>query len=128
VHALSYPLGSRHHIPHGHANAILLPHVLRFNLSAAPERYSAIALALGAPQQPTPEATALAGIDRLWQLIANTGIEMRLAAFRIPELDLPLLAADGLAVTRLMQNNLRVITQQDAESIYRSAYSGRREG
>ncbi|MGA2889511.1 MAG: iron-containing alcohol dehydrogenase [Terracidiphilus sp.] len=127
VHALSYPLGSRYHIPHGHANAIFLPHVIRFNLSDAPERYAAIALALGAQQQPTLESTALAGIDMLWQLIANTGLEMRLAAFRIPESEIPSLAADGLAVTRLMKNNLRVITQQDAESIYRYAYLGQRE-
>jgi alcohol dehydrogenase class IV len=126
VHALSYPLGSRHHIPHGHANAILLPHVLRFNLPAAPDRYAAVALALGAAQQPTVEATALAGIDRLWQLIADTGLEMRLSALRIPESEIPLLAAEGLAVTRLMKNNVASITQQEAESIYRSAFHGQR--
>lgn len=126
VHALSYPLGSRHHIPHGHANAILLPHVLRFNLPAAPERYAAVALALGATKQRTCEDTALAGIDRLWQLIADTGLEMRLSALHIAESEIPSLAADGLAVSRLMQNNPRVITQQDAEFLYRSAFHGLR--
>jgi len=128
VHALSYPLGSRHHIAHGHANAILLPHVLRFNLPAAPDRYAAVAIALGAAQQTTPEATALAGIDLLWQLIAETGLEMRLSALHIPESEIPTLAADGLAVTRLMRNNPRGITQQDAESIYRAAFHGRNGG
>jgi alcohol dehydrogenase class IV len=127
VHALSYPLGSRHHIPHGHAIAILLPHVLRFNISAAPDRYAAIALALGAAQQATHEATALAGIDRLWQLIAETGLEMRLSALHISESEIPTLAAEGIAVTRLMRNNPRVIKQQDAESIYRRAFDGRNE-
>jgi len=126
VHALSYPLGSRYHIPHGHANAILLPHVLRFNLFGSPDRYAAIALALGAAQQSTSEATALAGIDRLWQFIEGTGLEMRLSAFHISESEIPSLAADGLAVTRLMRNNLRIITQQDAEQIYRNAFDGLR--
>jgi alcohol dehydrogenase class IV len=127
VHALSYPLGSRFHISHGHANAILLPHVLRFNLPAAPERYAEVALALGAADKHNALATASAGIDRLWQLIEATGLEMRLSALRIAESDIPTLAAEGLAVTRLMRNNVRAMTQQDAESIYRSAFDGKRE-
>lgn len=125
VHALSYPLGSRHHIAHGHSNAILLPHVLRFNMPAAPSRFAAIALALGATKQATDEATALAGFDLLWQLIADTGLEMRLSALRIPESEIPSLASEGLAVTRLMRNNARAISQQEAEQIYRDAYDGR---
>jgi alcohol dehydrogenase class IV len=124
VHALSYPLGSRHHIPHGHANAILLPHVLRFNLFAAPERYAAVALALGVKEQECSEATALAGLAELWRLILDTGLEMRLSALRISESEIPSLAADGLAVTRLMKNNLVAMNQQDAEQIYRSAFHG----
>jgi len=131
VHALSYPLGSRYHIPHGHANAILLPHVFRFNIPAAPERYAAIALALGATRQSTTEATAIAGIERLWQLIEATGLEMRLSeilvdGLRIPESAIPSLAASGLTVTRLLKNNPRPMTQQDAESIYIAAFKAER--
>jgi alcohol dehydrogenase len=48
VHALAYPLGGQFHIAHGVSNAVLLPHVLHFNLSAAPERYAEVARALGA--------------------------------------------------------------------------------
>src|SRR6185312_1331641 len=55
VHALSYPLGSRHHIAHGHSNAILLPHVLRFNVPAAFGRYAEVALALGVSPQSSGE-------------------------------------------------------------------------
>jgi alcohol dehydrogenase class IV len=124
VHALSYPLGSRHHIPHGHANAILLPHVLRFNLPAAPDRYAAVALALGASPQSNGEATAQAGFERLIELIAATGLEMRLSALGVPESALPSLACAGLAVTRLMKNNVRPMTQLDAEAIYSAAFRG----
>ena len=122
VHALSYPLGSRYHIAHGHTNALLLPHVLRFNLPAAPGRYAEIALALGGSRQSTDEATAMAGIDRLWHIIGETGLEMRLSALRIPESEIPRMAAEGLAVTRLMRNNVRAISQHEAEQIYRAAY------
>lgn len=127
VHALSYPLGSRHRIPHGHANAILLPHVLRFNLPAAPERYAAVAVALGADEQPSAHETARAGLERLWQIIEGTGLEMRLSALHISESELPSLAADGLAVTRLMRNNPCSIPQAEAEEIYKAAFQGRGE-
>ena len=124
VHALSYPLGGVHHIPHGHANAILLPHVMRFNQSAAPERFAAVALALGAEQQATAEATAEAGIDQLWKLIDATGLEMKLGALGVDANETPQLAAAGLSVTRLMKNNPRAMTQQDAEEIYHAAFAG----
>lgn len=124
VHALSYPLGSRHHIAHGHANAILLPHVLRFNLPAAPVRYAAVGLVLGALAQSTPEATALAGFECLLQLIAATGLETRLSALGVPESSRSSLAAAGLAVTRLMKNNVRPMTQFQAEDIYAAAFQG----
>ena len=126
VHALSYPLGGKFHVAHGHANAILLPHVTRFNLSAAPERYADVALALGATRGATVEATAEAGIDRLWSLIDATGLEMSLSALGVDEKETQQLAAAGLGVTRLMKNNPRVMTQADAKAIYRAAFRGAR--
>src|SRR5690606_40738432 len=43
VHALAYPIGGRFHIPHGLSNALVLPHVLRFNAPLAASAYSEIA-------------------------------------------------------------------------------------
>jgi alcohol dehydrogenase len=123
VHALSYPLGSRYHVPHGHANAILMPHVCRFNLITSPQRYRDIALALGARDEGSAEATAIVGIERLWKLIRSTGLEMNLARLNIPAEDIPAMATAGLNVTRLMKNNLRPMTQHDAEEIYRAAFN-----
>ncbi|MDR3793437.1 MAG: iron-containing alcohol dehydrogenase [Terracidiphilus sp.] len=125
VHALSYPLGGWFHIPHGHANAILLPHVMRFNAVAAPERYSAVAIALGAAQQNSAAATAEAGVTQLWKLIEATKLEMRLTALGIDESETVRLAAAGLSVTRLMNNNPRAMTQQDAEEIFHAAFRGK---
>ena len=127
VHALSYALGGRFHIPHGHANAILLPHVMRFNLEAAPARYATIALALGAEPEGNDSATAMAGIRALWRLIESTGLEMRLGALRIPESEIPAMAAAGLAVIRLMKNNPRPMTQQNAEQIYAAVFAGHQQ-
>jgi alcohol dehydrogenase class IV len=124
VHALSYPLGGRYHVAHGHANAILLPHVVRFNIPAATARYAAVAIALGAESAASDEATAEAGIAQLWQLIDATGLEMSLSALGIDEKETPQLAAAGLSVTRLMKNNPRPMSQQDAEDIYHAAFQG----
>jgi alcohol dehydrogenase class IV len=124
VHALSYPLGGRYHVAHGQANAILLPHVTRFNIPAAPDRYAAVALALGAAPAASNEATAEAGIAQLWRLIDATGLEMSLSALGIGEKETPQLAAAGLGVTRLMKNNPRPMSQQDAEAIYHAAFQG----
>src|SRR5690606_23106113 len=58
VHALAYPLGGEYHVAHGVANAVLLPHVLRFNLPASVDRYAEVARAMGIAEGGAPEATA----------------------------------------------------------------------
>ncbi len=70
VHALSYPLGGEFHVAHGVANAVLLPHVLEFNLPAAPKRYAEVAIALGVTPGATYEETAKRGLDRGARAIA----------------------------------------------------------
>src|SRR5690606_1746968 len=79
VHALAYPLGGEFHIAHGVANSLLLPHVMRFNIEAAPERYTAIAHALGVPASGDAAADARAGIASVERLSANVGIDRRLS-------------------------------------------------
>jgi alcohol dehydrogenase class IV len=122
VHALSYPLGGEFRIPHGVANSLLLAHVLRFNLSAAPERYADIARALGCAQEETPLAMAEAGVERLVSLSSACGIPTRLRDVGIPESELPRLAREAMKVTRLLKNNPRALTTADAEAIYRAVY------
>jgi alcohol dehydrogenase class IV len=101
VRALSYPLGGWFHIAHGHANAILLPHVMRFNTAAAPSRFAEVALALGAARETTDKTTAESGVRKLCAIIRTTKLEMRLSALGIQETDLPHLATAGFGVTRL---------------------------
>ena len=121
VHALAYPLGGEFEIPHGVSNAVLLPYVLEFNLPAMPERYAEIAVALGAPRLADPVATARAGIERIRQLIRACGLPGTLSELGVPESAIPRMVESAMTVTRLLKNNPREITPEDAERIYRSA-------
>jgi alcohol dehydrogenase class IV len=121
VHALAYPLGSRFRMAHGLSNALLLPHVLRFNVEAMPARYAAIALALGATPGRDDRETAARGIDRIDELCAACGLAPRLSAHGVSSGVIPELAEAAMKVTRLLKNNPRVVTLADAERIYREA-------
>jgi alcohol dehydrogenase class IV len=122
VHALSYPLGGRFHIAHGVANSLLLPHVIRFNTPAAPDRYAKIAIALGVQPGATTAATAERGVEFLAQLSRNCGVPQTLSEIKIPRNAIPSMATAAMQVTRLLKNNLRPVTEVDAITIYEAAY------
>jgi len=121
VHALSYPLGGEFHVAHGVANAVLLPHVLEFNLPAAPARYAQVALALGAASGGTDEETALRGLERVRDLSRRCGLPSRLSDFGIDATAIDRMSKAAMTVQRLLERNLRVVTEQDAQAIYRAA-------
>jgi alcohol dehydrogenase class IV len=122
VHALSYPLGSEFHVAHGISNAVLLPHVVRHNLPAAPERYAQMALAMGIGPGDTDEETAERGVARLFELYRACGLPSSMSELGVPEDAIPGMAEAAMKVTRLLKNNLRELTAADAEAIYRAAY------
>jgi alcohol dehydrogenase class IV len=120
VHALAYPLGGRFHVPHGLSNAILLPDIMEFNLSAAPQRYARIAMAMGCEETGDNLLTAQRGIVRIRELCRRCGIISCLSDFGVQESDIPDMAQSAMGVTRLLKNNLKSVTQEDAERIYRN--------
>jgi alcohol dehydrogenase class IV len=122
VHALSYPLGSTFHLPHGLSNALLLPYVMAYNVPAAPKKYAEVALALGCERGASDEETAARGIAKIRSLIRDCGIPARLREVGIPESAIPRMAGDALKITRLLKNNPRPITLADAIHIFQSAY------
>ena len=122
VHALAYPLGGEFHVAHGVSNAVILPHVLQFNLPTAPERYAEIALALGADAAVSPLETAQRGLARIREISRRCGIPQSLSELGIPPDAVPRLVQSAMTVTRLLKNNLREITAADAAGIYRAAF------
>ena len=122
VHALAYPLGGRFKIAHGVSNALLLPHVLRFNFPAAPERYAKIAAALGVAPGGSALSTAERGVEFLFQLSRDCGVPQRLSDLNIPHDAIPWLAGSAIKVARLLKNNLRPLTEAEAARIYESAW------
>ena len=121
VHALAYPLGGEFHVAHGVANSLLLPHVMRFNISAAPERYAAVAHALGTANTGDPLQDANAGIAAVELLSEQSGIQRKLSQIGISHNVLPRMAAAAMTVQRLLRNNPRTVTEADALSIYEAA-------
>jgi len=121
VHALAYPLGGEFGIAHGVANALLLPHVLRFNLDAAPRRYAEIAHALGISPSGDDMRDAMAGIDRIVALSQACGVHLSLASHGIGAEAIPRMAAAAMTVTRLLERNPRELCEADCASIYQAA-------
>ena len=124
VHALAYPIGGRFHVPHGLSNALVLPHVLRFNAPDAAHLYAEIA-ADAFPQLAAEESIqgrCAAFIEELAALCARVGLQPRLRDLGIPESALATMAADAMKQQRLLVNNPREVTQADAFAIYRAAW------
>ena len=124
VHALAYPLGGNYHIPHGLSNSLVLPHVLRFNAPVASELYAELAPII-MPNQTLPADTlevsdALA--DYFLTLSADLGLPTTLRQMNIPEPDLPMLAEEAMLQQRLLINNPREVSFDDALSIYQQAF------
>lgn len=79
VHAMSHPLGAHYDIPHGVANAVLLPYVMEWNLIACTQTYPVIAAALGEQVDGlTPKEASLAAVDAVRDLSRDVGIPERL--------------------------------------------------
>jgi len=116
VHGLAYPLGGHFHIPHGLSNSLVLPHVLAFNAETAPEPYEDLARLMGQGE------TAASFIDWLISIADAVGIERRLRDMGIGRSDIPMLAEDAMLQTRLLVNNPRDVSEEDALHIYEAAW------
>ena len=120
VHALAYPLGGQYHIPHGLSNSLVLPHVLRFNAPDADELYAELLVCFDLPTNSQSPGHTLA--DYFMELARNLSIPTCLQDMNIPESDLPKLAAEGMLQQRLLMNNPRDVTYEDALAIYEAAF------
>jgi alcohol dehydrogenase len=121
VHALAYPIGGIFHVPHGLSNSLVLPHVLRFNAPEAAGLYAELAGIVVPEASGSIEARAEALVVAMQQTAIITGIERTLQQVGIKESDLDRLADEAMLQTRLLGNNPRVVTRDDARAIYAAA-------
>ena len=123
VHALAYPIGGIFHVPHGLSNALVLPHVMRFNTETCGEAYAVLATDVFPDLAATPSDQRVNQfIDRLEALSADLGLEQTLREVGIGEADLATLASDAMKQTRLLVNNPREVSETDALAIYKAAF------
>jgi alcohol dehydrogenase len=122
VHAFAYPIGAEYHIPHGVANTLMLPHVMRFNLLGNISKFAKIPKAFSLSVEGLDDLRAAEQfIEAIVRLAEDLRVPKSLAEFGVSESDIPRLAEGVMKVTRLLANNPRILTLEDAKVIYRAA-------
>ncbi|MNJ47982.1 1,3-propanediol dehydrogenase [compost metagenome] len=121
VHALAYPLGGHFHVPHGLSNALVLVPVLNFNRSVAEKLYAELApTVLPGQRFDTPAQACDAFIAFMTALVERMPFAQRLGEVGVTEADLDRLSDDAMKVERLLINNPRPVTREDARALYAS--------
>lgn len=122
VHAMAHQLGATYHLPHGICNAVLLPHVQRFNLTANPEKFVDIAQAMGKEVHglTTEEASQLA-IEAMNELARKVNIPATLAELGVNQGDIDKLSESTLNDVCCLTNP-RQATKQEIAEIFQAAW------
>jgi len=121
VHAMAHSLGGFKDLPHGECNALLLPHVMDYNFAAAPERFRAVAEALGCDLRGRDDRAArLSLVDHVIQLRQRCGIPDHLAARGVQDAELPRLAGKAIE-DPCNATNPRSPTLKDLQSVFEEA-------
>jgi len=116
-HAIAYPLGTRHKLAHGIANALIFPHVLAVNAPAVPEKTALVGRALGFGAEGRQQV--LGGARDFCQ---GLGLDMALGAHGVPHDDLPASAKEAHAIRRLLDWNPVDLSEAEILEIYEAAY------
>jgi alcohol dehydrogenase class IV len=123
VHALAYPLGTEYHLPHGRTNAIMLPHVMEFNLIGNRSRYALIAEMMGKGGNIIDlKAKVAKAVEAVTELLDDVQIPYHLRDYGIPKEAIPKLVDGGMKQARLFVPNPRNLSESDVEAIYTKAW------
>jgi alcohol dehydrogenase class IV len=123
VHAFAYPLGGEFHVAHGVANTVMLCAVLRFNMIANLKKFATLGRLLCPDVSPMDsKVLAEAGIRFLEGLIADLQLPGSLRELNVPRDAIAGMAEGVMKVTRLLANNPRRLTLEDARKIYEEVY------
>lgn len=118
VHALSYPLGGKYHIAHGVSNAILLTPVMKFNEPYIKELLAEVYDRIEQDNGGSIDEKSAHIIRKFEEIVKVLEIPTSLKQYEITEADVDGLVAAGMEVTRLLVNNKREVTPEDARKIY----------
>lgn len=119
VHGMAHPLGSLFDVPHGVANALLLPTIMEWNMPACLDKYPAIAEAMGVDiSGMTREEAAQAACDAVKALSIKVGIPQHLSEINITEKDIPALSGQAIADV-CTPGNPRDVTIEDVVELYK---------
>lgn len=127
AHAIQYPVGAITHTPHGVGVGALLPYVMEFNRPVRIPEMAAIAVAMGAESDATPEDLADEAIDRVAMLLGSVGIPATLSELGLPPDRLRWTAEQAMGAERLVANNPRPLDVDSLELIVRAAHTGDRQ-
>ncbi|NLT21579.1 MAG: iron-containing alcohol dehydrogenase [Syntrophorhabdus sp.] len=123
THGLAYPLGTQYHMSHGRSNAIMLPHVMRFNLTGNLEGYAGIARMMGENIDGlSPYEASEKAVDAVMRLLGAVRISCRLSDYGVQKKKISLLTKEALQQSRFFVPNPKDITEEDIRGIYRDAY------
>lgn len=121
-HGVCHVLGGTAGVPHGIANAIMLPHVMRFNLDATATELAQIALAMGiARDRRSDDGLAEDAAKRVKDLVAEMKLPQRLSEVGVKEADLPKLASLA-AQSRTVKNNPKPVDAAQVQELLRLAW------
>jgi alcohol dehydrogenase class IV len=123
VHAMAHVIGARHGVHHGTANAICLPHVIRFNADELGARYRDVALALGVDARDLDDETAgLEAALAVEELLARVKLPARLRDVGVPEADLERCAEGSLSDGAIVFNGKFAADRDLVLGVYRKAF------
>ncbi|WP_436348957.1 iron-containing alcohol dehydrogenase family protein [Natronorubrum sp. FCH18a] len=121
-HSVAHILGVRYGIPHGIANAVVLPYGMRFNLPVATNRFAIIGEALGvSPEEMTNKEVALEGIAKCENLVERLDLPTRLGELGVPKEDLALIA-ERLLEEDFINSNPQKLTKTNIRKMLENMY------
>ena len=122
VHAIAMAMGGQFDVPHGIANALILPYVMEWNEMACAEKYARVAEALGEPVEVFSERDAAhQATEVVHRLVVDIGLPHTLADLDIPRSGISRLAEESFGNQRLLKNNPRTAIAKDLAGILEAA-------
>ncbi|MCJ7493385.1 MAG: iron-containing alcohol dehydrogenase, partial [Deltaproteobacteria bacterium] len=110
-------------VPHGVANALLLPAVMEFNAFSCPEKFAQIAAWMGENVQGlSVKKAAVLAVESVQRLAKDLEVPQRLSDLGIPQLAIPGMAEEAMKVARPLENNPRPVSLEDAIGIYEKVF------